>query len=99
LCLPASRLLRSYNPREYFLNDWKIERIKKEMERAARRQEVYHLWWHPHNFGNYPEQSMAGLERILQHYDNCRQQYGMQSLTMSETADLVYTLHGKTQTA
>jgi peptidoglycan/xylan/chitin deacetylase (PgdA/CDA1 family) len=99
LCLPASRLLRPYSPGEYFLNDMKINRICQEMERAARNQEVYHLWWHPHNFGSYPEQSMKGLEKILQHFDYCRKLYQMSSLTMGETADHIYQMHGKDQVA
>ncbi|MBT1688321.1 polysaccharide deacetylase family protein [Dawidia soli] len=99
LCLPASRLLRPYDPAEYFLNDMKISRICHEMERAARNSEVYHLWWHPHNFGNYPEQSMKALEKILQHFDYCRKLYHMSSATMGETADLIYQMHGKDQTA
>jgi len=88
LCIPASRLLRPYRPSEFFLNDMKIGRINSEMERAARKGEVYHLWWHPHNFGNYPEESMKGLKKILINFDKCRQKYKMQSLTMAEVGDL-----------
>jgi peptidoglycan/xylan/chitin deacetylase (PgdA/CDA1 family) len=84
LCIPASRLLRPYNPKEFFLNDLKISRIKNEMSRAAQRGEVYHLWWHPHNFGNYPEQSVEGLQRILEHYAYCRKTWDMKSCTMGE---------------
>lgn len=89
LCIPASRLLRPYRPKEYFLNDLKIARIQAEMKRAAQQQQVYHLWWHPHNFGSYPQQSMDGLQRILDTFVHCREQYGMQSLSMGETADLI----------
>ena len=89
VCLPASRLLRPYNPGEYFLNALKIKRITTEMERAAKAGEVYHLWWHPHNFGNYPSQSLMGLKKIMEHYSYCRRTYGMQSLSMSETVDLL----------
>ncbi len=89
LCLPASRLLRPYRPGEFFLNDFKLARIRAEMERAARAGEVYHLWWHPHNFGWYPEQSLAGLKRILEHYRFCQKQYGMESRNMEELASEV----------
>lgn len=84
LCLPASRLLRPYRPGEFFLNAIKINRIQAEMTRAARRGEVYHLWWHPHNFGRHPLQSLQGLEQILNHYKQLRTAYGMQSLAMGE---------------
>ncbi len=85
--LPASRLLRPFNPRELFLNRKKISRIKKEMTIAAQNNEFYHLWWHPHNFGSYPDQSMKGLKMILEHYHKLQAEYGMQSLNMSEIAD------------
>jgi peptidoglycan/xylan/chitin deacetylase (PgdA/CDA1 family) len=84
VCLPASRLLRPYNPKEFLLNEFKVQRIKNEMSRAAKNGEVYHLWWHPHNFGNYPEQSLKALEKILRHYSECRSKWNMQSMNMGE---------------
>jgi peptidoglycan/xylan/chitin deacetylase (PgdA/CDA1 family) len=99
LCLPASRLLRPYHPSERFLNSMKINRIRQEMERAAKRGEVYHLWWHPHNFGSFPEQSLAGLRQILDHFDHCRKHYAMESLSMGETADLILRPHEKAPAA
>lgn len=89
ICLPASRLLRPYHPKELFLNRLKIKRIQSELTKAAKSNEIYHLWWHPHNFGNYPAQSLRGLEEILKHYAYCRDKWGMQSLNMGELADLV----------
>lgn len=84
LCIPASRLLRPYNPKEMFLNSLKVERIKKEMSRAASRGEVYHLWWHPHNFGSFPMQSITALQTILSHYTFCQKKWNMASATMHE---------------
>jgi hypothetical protein len=89
VCIPASRLLRPYNPKEGLLNNLKIRRIRSEMSRAARRGEVYHLWWHPHNFGNYPQESLQGLREILTHFDYCRQRWKMQSLNMGEIISLL----------
>lgn len=89
VCIPASRLLRPYRRIEFFLNGLKISRIKKEMTCAAKRGEVYHLWWHPHNFGHYPKENMKGLKEILNHFCFCREQFGMKSLSMGEVADLV----------
>jgi peptidoglycan/xylan/chitin deacetylase (PgdA/CDA1 family) len=93
ICIPASRLLRPYRPQELFLNDYKIRRIKAEISRAAQNGEVYHLWWHPHNFGNYPQESLHGLELILKHYAYCRDKWKMSSLNMAELASLLH--HGK----
>lgn len=89
VCLPASRLLRPYRPGELFLNELKVRRICKEIERAAANGEVYHLWWHPHNFGNFPDENFRGLERVLEVVATCRQRYGMTCLTMSETVDKI----------
>lgn len=86
VCIPASRLLRPYRPKELMLNQFKIKRILTEMEQAARLNEVYHLWWHPHNFGWYPEESLDGLKVILKHYQTLKQTYDMRSLSMGEIA-------------
>ncbi|RAW01289.1 polysaccharide deacetylase family protein [Pseudochryseolinea flava] len=88
-CIPASRLLRPYSPKELILNQFKIARIKSEMTRAASNGEAYHLWWHPHNFGLYPTQSIAALKDILNHYAYCKKNLNMQSLSMGELATLV----------
>jgi peptidoglycan/xylan/chitin deacetylase (PgdA/CDA1 family) len=87
ICLPASRLLRPYRRKELFLNNLKISRVKSEMERAASTGEVYHLWWHPHNFGNFSEENLIDLEAILKHFRYCKAKYQMQSLTMVEISN------------
>lgn len=85
--LPASRLLRPYNPKELFLNTLKINKIKKELTLAAQNNEFYHLWWHPHNFGLFPKENMRGLKEILNHYQFLKSKYNMRSLTMGEIAN------------
>ena len=80
---PASRFLRpveSYS----FLRKLKLERIKMEITRAAKYEEVYHLWWHPHNFGANPEESLNDLDHIFQHFKKCQEKYGFQSCNMQE---------------
>jgi hypothetical protein len=89
VCIPASRLLRPYRPKELVLNQFKIKRILNEMTKAARLNEVYHLWWHPHNFGWYPEENLEGLAIILQHYEQLKNTYGMRSLSMGELTKVV----------
>jgi hypothetical protein len=81
LALPASRLLRPYRKTSLF-NQKRIARIKEEMERAARLGEVYHLWWHPHNFGNFPEENLQCLESVLKHFKKMEGEYGMVSKGM-----------------
>jgi peptidoglycan/xylan/chitin deacetylase (PgdA/CDA1 family) len=89
LSVPSSRLLRPYNPKEIFLNDIKIIRIKNEMAKAAKEGAVYHLWWHPHNFGWYPEKSMDALQEIISHFSFCSEAYGMTSLSMGDIAEKI----------
>jgi peptidoglycan/xylan/chitin deacetylase (PgdA/CDA1 family) len=89
IALPASRLLRPYRLKELFLNDLKILRINSELERAAKSNELYHLWWHPHNFGYFPNESLKALEKILQHFAMCRNRWQMRSLSMAELALLI----------
>jgi hypothetical protein len=91
VCIPASRLLRPYRRQELFLNNLKIARINLEMDRAANNGEIYHLWWHPHNFGHYPKESLIALKKILDNFSRCRDRYGMRSLNMGEVGDLVVT--------
>lgn len=87
--LPASRLLRPYKSNSLF-NKIRIDRIKDEMTLSAQQGEVYHLWWHPHNFGHHPEENLFYLQEILVHFSELRSQYGLKSLNMKETAALVF---------
>ncbi|MDO6390243.1 polysaccharide deacetylase family protein [Pontibacter sp. BT731] len=82
LAIPASRFLRPVDGKRDILNKLRLQRILSEMTVAAKRKECYHLWWHPHNFGSYPERSMADLKVIIEHYKKQEQQYGMRSLSM-----------------
>ena len=93
LSLPASRFLRPFHPRLGLLNQLKIDRIKKEITFAAKRNQIYHIWWHPHNHGNFPDQSLREVAQILDHFSACRDQYGMQALSMnSVTRNLLSTI-------
>jgi peptidoglycan/xylan/chitin deacetylase (PgdA/CDA1 family) len=81
LAQKASRLLRSYSTNS-LLNNLKLRRIKSEMTYAAKKKEIYHLWWHPHNFGNNPQENLNDLRVILEHYEKCKEEYNFQSLNM-----------------
>ena len=59
------------------------------MTHAARRGEIFHLWWHPHNLGINQEQNFKNLEEILLHFTQLQKKYGMQSASMSDIATLV----------
>ncbi len=85
--IPASRLLRSVSSRLKVLEPLRLQRIKKEMSHAAENGLVYHLWWHPHNFGNDISGNIAFLRQILRHYRQLRERYGMRSMSMAEIAE------------
>lgn len=82
LNIPASRMLRPYIKKLSMLESIRLRRIKREMIYAAKHHALYHLWWHPHNFGADMEQNLAFLEEVLKCYQTCHEQYGMQSFTM-----------------
>ncbi len=84
LNIPASRFLRPYNPKLNMLEPVRLRRIKRSMENAARQGSIYHLWWHPHNFGKHMEKNFAFLEKIFQHFDQLRTKHGMQPANMGE---------------
>lgn len=79
--LPASRLLRPYRGDGLF-HQQRLKRIKDELESAAREGHVYHLWWHPHNFGLYPHENLLHLESLFRFFETLRDSYGMCSLNM-----------------
>ncbi|MBT2639680.1 polysaccharide deacetylase family protein [Bacillus sp. ISL-39] len=82
--LPSSRFLRPYNPKLKMIEPLRIHRIKKSMAAAAQENKVYHLWWHPHNFGKHQEENLENLTEILEHYLHLKIKYGMSSLNMTE---------------
>lgn len=87
--LPASRFLRPWQDKYHFANGWRLNRTIQEVKQAAVHNECYHLWWHPENFGDHPEENLKGLEKLLQQYRRYSEQYGMISLNMGEFAELL----------
>jgi hypothetical protein len=89
IMFPASRFLRPYHQFYPALNRWKLNRVKNEMHLAAQEGEVYHLWWHPHNYGNNPDKSLEELRVILVYFDSLRLRYGMQSRNLKNLGEMV----------
>jgi peptidoglycan/xylan/chitin deacetylase (PgdA/CDA1 family) len=85
--VPASRFLKPYVPVLSFLERLRMHRIKKEMTKAAQNNELYHLWWHPHNFGVNLEQNINFLTELLKHFTKLKEKYGFINLTMQQVAD------------
>lgn len=84
--IPASRFLRPYLKPLKFLESIRLKRILNEMTYAAKEGLLYHLWWHPHNFGSATEQNFSFLEKILNHYKRLNEINKFESITMSNLA-------------
>lgn len=88
IIIPASRLLRPIIKGNFLMNNRRLSRILNEMEYAAKHCEIYHLWWHPHNFGMDPENSIKELGQILRHFQTLKDKYGMKSIHMKGLGEL-----------
>lgn len=87
--IPASRIFRPYSHNIPFFETLRISRIKNEIKYAAKHGQMYHIWWHPHNFGANIDENMKNLECILQAYSQCKVKYGMQAYTLNELAEII----------
>jgi peptidoglycan/xylan/chitin deacetylase (PgdA/CDA1 family) len=86
--IPASRFLKPYYKKLCWLEKIKLARIMNEMTCAAKKNEAYHLWWHPHNFGKNITENISNLTIIMEHYIMLNKKYGFTNLTMKEAAGL-----------
>ena len=84
--IPASRYLRPYAARLRHLEPLRLRRIEAELRYAAEHGQIYHLWWHPEDFGTHLVENLSVLERILTCFAGLREAHGMRSLTMEEAA-------------
>jgi peptidoglycan/xylan/chitin deacetylase (PgdA/CDA1 family) len=91
--IPSSRFLRPYSPSFAWIEELRFRRIKQAMRHAAVNNRLFHLWWHPHNFGAHVAENQRFLGRILAYYEQLRRRYGMQSLNMGEVSLLLERLH------
>lgn len=85
--IPSSRFLRPYHPKLRLLDGLRLRRIKQDMTYAAKHGSIFHLWWHPHNFGRHLDESIAFLEEILKHHQYLNERYGFESLNMTEITE------------
>tara|TARA_B110000238_G_C16129327_1_gene440694 strand:+ start:1223 stop:2209 length:987 start_codon:yes stop_codon:yes gene_type:complete len=86
LDLPSSRFLRPYSRRLKRFEGLKIKRILNGMSHAAVKNETFHLWWHPHNFGDCIQQNFSNLEVIFREYAKLKTKHNFSSETMTSVA-------------
>lgn len=85
--IKASAFLKPVNKSIPLLQYLKVKRIKKAMLKAAKKGKIYHLWWHPHNFGVHTFENIRMLEDILLYYTYLNSRYGYQSANMKEISE------------
>lgn len=85
--VPASIFFRPYSPKLSFFDGLKLWRLKWSMTRTAKKGGVFHLWWHPHNFGKYTDENLKQVEILLKHYELLNKKYNFQSNTMEQVAN------------
>lgn len=90
LCnVSSSRYLAPYSPRLRYLDSLRLDRVVKGIQAAAIGKRIFHLSWHPQDFGAYTDENIAFLRKILTAFTRCREDHGMRSLAMAEVGEIV----------
>ena len=84
--VPASLFLRPVSKKLERLEKLRLRRIKRAVAYAAEKREIFHLWWHPHNFGVNLQENLNFLREILKTFRQYRQSHDLRSLSMLEVA-------------
>lgn len=82
----GSLFLRPYSARLRALEVIRIHRMQSAIRAAAATGQLFHLWWHPHNFGLNLRENIRVLGALFETVAECRERYGFQSLSMAEAA-------------
>ena len=85
--LPSGRFYRAYLPKLSMFEFSKKRRIINAMKHAAKNDELFHLWWHPHNFGDHIEENFNNLETVFKTYKELNKEYNFQSATMTSLTE------------
>jgi peptidoglycan/xylan/chitin deacetylase (PgdA/CDA1 family) len=80
----ASAFLKPYSRRLGWADGLRLRRIRENLVAAARTGGVYHLWFHPHNFGVNQDENLSFMRAIIDVYRECADRFGMRSLSMYE---------------
>jgi hypothetical protein len=67
----------------------RLRRVSGGIRAAAEQRGIFHLWWHPHNFGANTHENLDFLRSVLEGFSNCRRTHGMRSLSMIDVAAMV----------
>ncbi|PZS25542.1 MAG: polysaccharide deacetylase [Pseudonocardiales bacterium] len=87
LCnVPASRFLRPVEGSDNVLVKLRLQRIRSSLVEATKSGRIYHLWWHPHNFGARISENIAFLRQIFEDYRRLHESDGLESLSMADVS-------------
>jgi hypothetical protein len=64
-----------------------VRKSKLGLERAARQQAIFHLWFHPFNLASDPEGLLQGLEEVFKHVSKLREAGKLVNPTMGDLAE------------
>ncbi|MBP7416884.1 MAG: hypothetical protein KA831_09545 [Pyrinomonadaceae bacterium] len=78
-----------HGKRRYLPVERRVSRAVKGLNRASREKRIFHLWFHPTNMADQPDQMFDGLRQILEHAANLRSKDQLEVLTMGEILDRV----------
>jgi peptidoglycan/xylan/chitin deacetylase (PgdA/CDA1 family) len=95
----SSMFLRPYSTQRQSLEPIRLRRIAGGIRAAAEQRGIFHLWWHPHNFGANTAANLDFLRSVLEVFSSCRQRHDMRSLNMCDVASLVSSVDEGLETA
>jgi len=85
--IPAHGFWRPISRRLEALEGLRVQRVLRAMRRAADTGGMFHLWWHPHNFGAAPGPNLAAICQVLHYYRLLHDSGQMVSRSMGDLAD------------
>jgi peptidoglycan/xylan/chitin deacetylase (PgdA/CDA1 family) len=85
----GSRYFRPHLPGSRLLEQKRLNRIIAGIESAARSGRLFHLWFHPEDFGRHIDENLRNMRLILEAFEENRRAYGLQSLSMCRVAETV----------
>lgn len=85
--LPGSQVLRPYDRVwSRVPGKFRLARLKKGLDRAARTGDVFHLWFHPFALAPDRDRHLATLERAFEHAESLREDGRLEVATMASVA-------------
>jgi hypothetical protein len=85
--IASSRYMRRYMQPTGVFERLRLGRVRECIRAAARDRQVCHLWTHPHDLAACMQHNLGFLRQILSEFAECREKFGMRSLTMLEVAE------------